>query len=41
MYFSIRLVWADGGHARSLLDWARENLRLTLEIARVGEGVWS
>ncbi len=41
MYFSIRLVWADGGHAGSLLDWARENLRLTVEIARVGEGVWS
>jgi transposase len=34
MYFSVRLVWADGGYAGSLVDRARENLRLTLEIVR-------
>ncbi|MFF5030296.1 transposase [Streptomyces collinus] len=27
MYFSIRLVWADGAYAGSLIDWAREKLR--------------
>ncbi|MFJ2722696.1 IS5 family transposase [Streptomyces sp. NPDC087437] len=34
LYFSICLVWADGGYAGSLVDWAREKLRLTLEIVR-------
>ncbi|KAF5999252.1 IS5 family transposase [Streptomyces sp. WAC00263] len=34
MYFSIRLVWADGGYAGSLVDWAREKLRLTLQIVK-------
>ncbi|MFF1604472.1 IS5 family transposase [Streptomyces mirabilis] len=33
-YFSIRLVWADGGYAGSLVDWAREKLRLTLQIVK-------
>ncbi|MEU5092262.1 transposase [Streptomyces sp. NPDC021356] len=33
-YFSIRLVWADGGYAVRLVDWAAENLHLTLEIVR-------
>ncbi|GGL15561.1 IS5 family transposase [Streptomyces flaveus] len=34
LYFSLRLVWADGGYAGSLVDWARENLRLTLDIVK-------
>ncbi|MEU9380451.1 IS5 family transposase [Streptomyces sp. NPDC048279] len=34
MYFSIRLVWADGGYAGRLVDWAAEKLHLTLEIVR-------
>jgi transposase len=33
-YFSIRLVWADGAYAGSLVDFAREKLRLTLGIVR-------
>ncbi|MEU9330998.1 IS5 family transposase [Streptomyces canus] len=33
-YFSLRLVWADGGCAGSLVDWAREKLRLTLQIVK-------
>ncbi|WP_234338058.1 IS5 family transposase [Streptomyces sp. NRRL WC-3725] len=27
MYFSIRLVWADGGYAGRLVDWAAEKLQ--------------
>lgn len=34
MYFSIRLVWADGGYAGRLVDWAAEKCRLTVEIVR-------
>jgi transposase len=34
LYFSIRLVWADGGYAGRLVDWAAEKLRLTLEIVK-------
>ncbi|MEU2388970.1 DUF6417 family protein [Streptomyces sp. NPDC012461] len=34
VHFSIRLVWADGGHAGRLVDWAAENLQLTLQIVR-------
>jgi transposase len=34
MHFSIRLVWADGGYAGRLVEWAAENLQLTLEIVR-------
>lgn len=30
----IRLVWADGGYAGKLLDWARASLRLTLQIVK-------
>ncbi|MET7551746.1 transposase [Streptomyces sp. NPDC005500] len=30
----IRLVWADGGYAGRLVDWARQKLRLTLEIVK-------
>lgn len=33
-YFSVRLVWADGGYAGSLVDFAREKLQLTLDIVR-------
>ncbi|MFD8931484.1 IS5 family transposase, partial [Streptomyces mirabilis] len=29
MYFSIRLVWADGGYAGRLVGWAAEKLQLT------------
>ncbi|MGV9424454.1 transposase [Streptomyces sp. NPDC003656] len=34
LYFSIRLVWADGGYAGRLVDWTAEKLHLTLEIVR-------
>ncbi|MEU3135267.1 transposase [Streptomyces sp. NPDC007027] len=34
MYFSIRLVWADGGCAGRLADWAAEKHRLTVEVVR-------
>ncbi len=34
MYFFIRLVWADGGYAGSLVDWAREKPRLILHIVK-------
>lgn len=34
MYFSIRLVWADGGFAGRLVNWAAEKLQLTLEIVK-------
>ncbi|MFF0793688.1 transposase [Streptomyces spiralis] len=34
MYFSIRLVWADGGYSGRLVDWAAEKLQLTLEIVK-------
>ncbi|WP_234380660.1 transposase [Streptomyces sp. CMB-StM0423] len=30
----IRLVWADGGYTGRLVDWARNKLRLTLEIVK-------
>lgn len=30
----IRLVWADGGYAGKLLDWARTNVNLTLQIVK-------
>lgn len=33
-YFSIRLVWADGGYAGRLVDFARSELQLTLDIVR-------
>jgi transposase len=33
-YFSIRLVWADGAYAGSLVDWAAEKLRCTLQIVK-------
>ncbi len=31
---SVVLVWADGGYAGKLLAWARERLRLVIEIVR-------
>ncbi|MDT0461267.1 IS5/IS1182 family transposase, partial [Streptomyces sp. DSM 41527] len=31
---TIQLVWADGGYAGRLVDWARNKLRLTLEIVK-------
>lgn len=30
----IRLVWADGGYAGKLVDWARTSLRITLRIVK-------
>lgn len=33
-YFSIRLVWADGGCAGRLVDWAAEKLQLALDIVK-------
>ncbi|GGX46587.1 hypothetical protein GCM10010353_71430 [Streptomyces chryseus] len=33
-YFSIRLVWADGGYAGRLVEWAAERLWLTLQIVK-------
>jgi transposase len=34
MHRTIRLVWADGGYTGTLTDWAREKLRLTLDIVK-------
>jgi hypothetical protein len=34
VYFSIRLVWADGGYAGRLVDWAAHKLQLTLDIVK-------
>ncbi|MFJ6760988.1 MULTISPECIES: transposase [unclassified Streptomyces] len=33
-YRKIRLVWADGGYTGRLVDWAKETLRLTLQIVQ-------
>uniref|UniRef100_UPI00315894B7 transposase n=1 Tax=Streptomyces sp. WZ-12 TaxID=3030210 RepID=UPI00315894B7 len=33
-YFALKLVWADGGYAGRLVDWATEKLQLTLEIVK-------
>ncbi|MEU9175244.1 IS5 family transposase [Streptomyces sp. NPDC048420] len=33
-YFSVRLVWADGGYAGRLVDWAAGKLQLTLDIVK-------
>ena len=30
----VRLVWADGGYAGKLLDWARDTLRMTVQIVK-------
>jgi transposase len=34
LFDTITLVWADGGYAGRLVDWAKERLRLTLEIVK-------
>ncbi|MFF3468198.1 IS5 family transposase [Streptomyces sp. NPDC001984] len=34
LFDTIRLVWADGGYAGKLVDWAKEKLQLTLEIVK-------
>lgn len=36
---SVVLVWADGGYAGKLLEWARHRLRLTVEIVRKPLGI--
>lgn len=33
-YRGISLVWADGGYAGKLVSWAKNNLRLTLQIVK-------
>jgi transposase len=33
-YERVRLVWADGGYAGKLLDWARDTLRITVQIVK-------
>jgi transposase len=33
----IRLLWADGGYAGKLLDWARGTLNLTVQIVKRGD----
>jgi transposase len=30
----VRHVWADGGYAGKLLDWARDTLRITVQIVK-------
>ncbi|MEU1596613.1 IS5 family transposase [Streptomyces sp. NPDC005708] len=39
LYERITLVWADGGYAGKLVDWAREKLQLTLEIVKRSDDV--
>ena len=33
----LKLIWADGGYAGQLIDWARHLSRWTLEIVKRGE----
>ncbi|MGW3661514.1 IS5 family transposase [Streptomyces sp. NPDC005151] len=33
-YRKIRLVWADGGYTGRLVDWAKDKLRLALEVVK-------
>jgi transposase len=35
---TISLVWADGGYAGKLVEWAKQTMRLALEIVRKPEG---
>jgi transposase len=35
----VQLVWADGGYAGKLLDWARTHLKITLEIVKRSDDV--
>src|SRR6185312_13294235 len=30
----VRLVWADGGYAGKLLDWARDGLKIVVQIVK-------
>jgi transposase len=39
LFETITLVWADGGYAGKLVDWAREKLQLTLEIVKRSDGM--
>lgn len=34
LFERIALVWADGGYAGQLVDWAKDKLRITLEIVK-------
>ncbi|MEV8597778.1 IS5 family transposase [Streptomyces sp. NPDC052012] len=34
LYFSIRLVWADGAYTGTLVAWARQKLQLTVDIVK-------
>lgn len=34
LFETVSLVWADGGYAGGLVDWARQKLRLTIEIVK-------
>ncbi|MFJ9179435.1 IS5 family transposase [Streptomyces sp. NPDC102360] len=34
LYFSLRLVWADGAYCGSLVGWAKEELQITLNIVK-------
>lgn len=34
LFERIALVWADGGYAGQLVDWAQDKLRITLEIVK-------
>lgn len=35
----VRLVWADGGYAGKLLDWARDTLRITVQIVKRSDDI--
>lgn len=39
LFETITLVWADGGYAGKLVDWAKDKLRLTLEIVKRSDDV--
>jgi transposase len=39
LFERIVLVWADGGYAGALVDWAKEKLRITLEIVKRSDDV--
>ena len=36
---TIGLIWADGGYAGKLVEWAKQTARLVLEIVRKPEGL--
>jgi hypothetical protein len=35
----VRLVWADGGHAGKLLDWARDVFQITVQVVQRSDDV--